>query len=171
MADVNSNIQVNIDASEALASLKALQRQISAFHSSMAKSGAAANAVTSNMQQNLLNSINASGKFQASFKTIATTTESFTRSLEKNQLSMGQYFKYAGASTKTFGKLFRSEFDTINKVARERVKDLQTQYIKLGRDENGAMKAISVRPLTLDMKNLGTQTQIAAQRQQLLNQL
>jgi TP901 family phage tail tape measure protein len=137
----------------------------------MAKSGAAANAVTSNMQQNLLNSINASGKFQASFKTIATTTESFTRSLEKNQLSMGQYFKYAGASTKTFGKLFRSEFDTINKVARERVKDLQTQYIKLGRDANGAMKAISVRPLTLDMKNLGTQTQIAAQRQQLLNQL
>ena len=84
---------------------------------------------------------------------------------------MGQYFKYAGAYTKTFGKLFRSEFDTINKVARERVKDLQTQYIKLGRDANGAMKAISVRPLTLDMKNLGTQTQIAAQRQQLLNQL
>jgi TP901 family phage tail tape measure protein len=84
---------------------------------------------------------------------------------------MGEYFRYAGASTKTFGKLFRTEFDTINKVARERVKDLQTQYIKMGRDANGAMRAIAVRPLALDMENLATKTQIAAQRQALLNQL
>jgi TP901 family phage tail tape measure protein len=41
----------------------------------------------------------------------------------------------------------------------------------MGRGANGALQAIAVRPLTLDMKNLATQTQIAAQRQQLLNQL
>jgi TP901 family phage tail tape measure protein len=41
----------------------------------------------------------------------------------------------------------------------------------MGRDANGAMKAIAVRPLVLDMKNLNTQTQIAAQRQALFNQL
>ena len=62
MADVQSNINVNIDTSEALASIKSLQRQISAFHSQMAKSGAAASAVSANMQQNLVNSLNASGK-------------------------------------------------------------------------------------------------------------
>ena len=84
---------------------------------------------------------------------------------------MGQYFKYAGASTKTFGKLFKSEFNTIEKVARERVKTLQTQYIQLGRDASGAMKAIAVRPLVLDMENLGTKTAMAAQKQQILNQL
>lgn len=84
---------------------------------------------------------------------------------------MGEYFRYAAGASKTFGKYFKTEFDTINKVARERVKDLQTQYIKLGRDANGAMQAIKVRPLALDMQNLGTRTQIAAQRQQLLNQL
>jgi TP901 family phage tail tape measure protein len=33
------------------------------------------------------------------------------------------------------------------------------------------MKAIAVRPLVLDMENLSTRTQIAAQRQQILNQL
>ncbi len=171
MADIQSNIQVNIDTSEALASIKSLQRQISAFHTSMAKSGAAAAAVSANLQQNLINSLNATGKFAADMRTVRTSTESFTNALEKNKLTMREYFRYAGGSTKTFGRLFKSEFDTIEKVARERVKTLQTQYIKMGRDANGAMKAIAVRPLALDMENLATKTQIAAQRQQLLNQL
>jgi TP901 family phage tail tape measure protein len=171
MADIQSNINVNINTSEALASIRTLQRQISAFYESMARSGAAASAAASNMQNNLINTINQTGKFSASIKTIASTTEAFTTSLEKNKLSMGQYFKFAGGASKTFGKFFKTEMDTIDKVARERVKTLQTQYIKLGRDASGALKSIAIRPLTLDMKDLGTQTAIAAQKQQLMNQL
>ena len=171
MADAQSNIKVSIDTAEALANIKNLQRQISAFHTSMAKGGAAANAVTAQMQQSLINSVNATGKFSAQMKTIRTTTESFTNALEKNKFSMGEYFRYAGGASKTFGRLFKSEFDTINKVARENVKDLQTQYIKMGRDANGAMKAIAVRPLSLDMNDLATKTMIASEKQALLNQL
>jgi TP901 family phage tail tape measure protein len=172
MADeIQSNIKVNIDTTAALASIKTLQSQISAFHTQMAKSGAQASAEARNLQQNLVNSINATGKFAASMTTVKSSAEQFTTALEKNKLSLGEYFRYAGASSKSFGKLFATEFETINKVARERVKDLQTQYIKLGRDANGAIRAIKVRPLVLDMENLATKTQIAAQRQQLLNQL
>ena len=171
MADVESNIHVNIDTSDALASLKLLQRQISAFHTQMAKSGTAAAAVSANQAQNLMNAINATGQFQASMRQVTTSTEHFTESLERNKLTSREYFRYTGAATKTFGRLFKSEFETLNKVARERVKDIQTQYIKMGRGANGALQSIAVRPLTLDMKNLGTQTAIAAQRQQLLNQL
>jgi TP901 family phage tail tape measure protein len=171
MADIQSNINLNINTAGAMAEIKNLQRAISVFHSTLAKGSATAAAQSANMQQNLLNSINKTGQFSAQMTTVRTTTESFTNALEKNKLSMGEYFRYAGASTKTFGRLFRSEFATINKVARERVKDLQTQYIKMGRDANGAMRAIAVRPVALDMQNLGTQTQIAAQRQMLFNQL
>jgi TP901 family phage tail tape measure protein len=171
MADIESNIRINIDTSEALGSIKALQAQISAFHVAMRKSNAANAATSAQLQQQLISGINATGKFAASIKTIKTTAESFTTALEKNKLTMGEYFRYAGGASKTFGKLFKSEFETMNKVARERVKDLQTQYIKLGRDANGAMKAIKVRPLVLDMDNLATKTAIAAQKQQLLNQL
>lgn len=171
MADTQSNIQVSIDTTQALASIKNLQRQISAFHSSMAKGGAAANAVSAQLQQTLINSINSTGKFAAEIKTIRTTTESFTNSLEKNKFSLGEYFRYAGGASKTFGRIFKTEFDTINKVARENVKDLQTQYIRLGRDASGSMKAIAVRPLSLDMNDLATKTMIASEKQALLNQL
>ena len=171
MADIESNINLNIDTSDALASLRSLQRQISTFQQTMSKTGAVSNAQLGNLQQNLINGINSTGQFSATMQRVTTTTESFTNSLEKNKFSMGQYFKYAGAATKTFGKMFSGEFDTIEKVARERVKTLQTQYIKLGRDASGAMQAIQVRPQVLDMKDLGTQTAIANQKAQLFNQL
>jgi len=171
MSDVNANIGVHIDTSQALAELKSLQRQLALFHSSVAKGSASAAAQQRNMQQNLLNSINATGKFSAQMGVVRTSTESFTNALEKNKLSMREYFRYAGGSTKTFGRLFKAEFDTIGKVAEDRVRRLQTQYIKLGRDTSGAMKAISVTPNTLNMKDYGNQVAVAAQKQALLNQL
>ena len=171
MADVNANIGVNIDTSNALAQLKALQRQISQFHTSIAKSSESAALAQRDLQRNFINGVNAIGAFSAELRTIKTTSESFTDALEKNKFSMREYFRFAGASTKTFGKLFRSEFDTINKVAEENVKRLQTQYIKMGRDASGAMRAIAIMPNELDMSKMSTQLQMAAQRQALFNQL
>jgi TP901 family phage tail tape measure protein len=171
MADVNANIGINIDSSNALAQLKALQRQISQFHTSIARSSEAAALAQKGLQKNLLNSINAIGAFSAEMRTVRTSAESFTNSLEKNKFSMREYFRYAGASTKTFGRLFKSEFDTIGKVAEERVKRLQTQYIKMGRDTNGAMKAMGIMPTQLNMSDYTTKVQIAAQKQALFNQL
>jgi len=171
MADVNANIGVHIDTSAALAELKNLQRQLATFHGSIAKGSAASAMAQKSLQTNLLNSINATGKFTAQMGTIRTSTESFTHALEKNKLGMRDYFRYAGASTKTFGRLFKQEFDTIEKVSQERVKKMQTQYIKMGRDASGAMKAMSIMPTTLNMKDYATQTAMAAQKQALLNQL
>jgi len=171
MADVNANIGVSIDTSDALNQLKNLQKQISQFHQSVAKSSAQAAASQRDLQKNFVNSINSIQGFSAELKTVRTTAESFTNSLEKNKFSIREYFRYAGSQTKTFGKTFRSEFDTIEKAAIERVKTLQTQYIKMGRDASGAMQAIAIRPTVLNMQDLGTKTAIAAQKQVLFNQL
>ena len=171
MADVNANIGVNIDTSDALNQLKNLQRQISQFHQSVAKSSSAASIAQRDLQKNFVNGVNAIQGFSAELRTVRTSAESFTNSLEKNKFSIQQYFRYAASQTKTFGKNFTSEFATIEKTAIERVKTLQTQYIKMGRDANGAMQAIAIRPTVLNMKDLGTQTAIAAQKQVLFNQL
>lgn len=171
MADAQANIGINLDASAALAQLKNLQKQISALNAQIARGGDEAARSAANMQRNLVNSINATGQFSASMTTVKSTTDTFTNALEKNKLSMGEYFRYAGASSKKFSHLFTNEFNTIEKVARERVKTLQTQYVKLGRDANGALKSIAIRPLSLDMSNFATQTAMAAQKQQILNQL
>jgi len=171
MADIQANIGIGVDTTQALAAIRQLQREISVFHTLMAKGGADAAAKSLQMQQGLINTINETGKFSASMTRVSSSTESFTNALEKNKLSMGQYFRYAGGASKSFGKMFTKEFNTINRVATERVKDLQTQYISMGRDANGALQAIKVRPLALDMNNLGTKVMFAAQKQQIFNQL
>jgi len=171
LADVNAQIGVNIDTSNALAQLKALQREIARFHTSVAKSSDAAALAQRDLQKNFINGINAIQGFSAELRTVKTTAENFTDSLERNKFSMREYFRYSMASTKTFGRAFSAELDTVNKVATENVKRLQTQYIKMGRDANGAMKAIAVMPTQLDMSNLSTQTQLAAQKQAIFNQL
>jgi len=171
MSDANANISVSIDTSAALAQLKELQRQISLFHTNVTKSTSAAALAQKDLQKSLIDDINATGKFAASLTRIKTSAESFTDSLERNKFSMREYFRYAAASTKTFGKAFSSEFETVSRVAEERVKTLQTQYIKLGRDANGALQSIAVRPLTLDMKDHATQVALTAQKQALFNQL
>lgn len=172
MADIESKIGISIDASDALAAIKALQSQISAFHQSIRNSGNAVNqAVSDDLAKNLLNSINSTKKFAASLTTVNDEAEAFTTALEKNKLSLGQYFKYGVASSKNFSKVFTSEFNTIEKVARERVKTIQTQYINMGRTASGSLEAIKVRPLRLDMEALGTQVAMTAQKQQIFNQL
>ena len=171
MADIESNIRFGVDTSDAIASIKMLQAQISAFQRQMASSSAANAESARKLRRGLVDDLNATGQWSASIKTIKSTSDSFTNSLEKNKLSMGEYFRYAASQTSSFRNLFTTEFNTIEKVARERVKTLQTQYIALGRDANGALKSIAVRPLRLDMSDLATQTAMTAQRQQIFNQL
>jgi len=171
VTDVQANIGVHIDTSDSLAQIKALQRQLALFHTSISRSSSEAAIAQRGMQTNLLNSVNAIKGVTAELRTVKSTSEAFTTSLEKNKFSMREYFRYAGASTKTFGKIFKSEFDTIGRVAEARVRALQTQYIKLGRDSTGAMKAMAVMPDNLDLKNRTTQLQLAAQKQALFNQL
>lgn len=87
MSDVNANIKVSIDSSQALSELKSLQRQISLFHTNIAKSSAQAALAQRTLQTDLLNAINATGRFSAEMRTIKTSTEAFTNSLEKINLA------------------------------------------------------------------------------------
>jgi TP901 family phage tail tape measure protein len=180
VADVNSNIGINFDTRAALASLRKLQAGLSTFNQSLTQGNVAAMNAQKGLTSQLIQTINATGKFVASQKEIATSTASFTQALEKNQLSMRQYFRYtaaaATANTKVFSKMFSSEREIINRARRDRVKLLQSQYIQLSDANGDLVKVLQVVPKHLQMTNgrytdYATRVQMAAQRQQFLNQL
>ncbi len=64
-------------------------------------------------------------------------------------------------------RVFEREFDTISKVAEERIKKLQTQYVALG----NAQKALALQPTALEMGKLATQTALASQKQMIMNEM
>jgi len=180
LSDVNANIGINFDTQQALASLRQLQAGLSRFNQSLTQGNIAAENAQKGLNAQLMQSINATGKFVASQKVVAGSTSAFTTALEKNQLSMGEYFRFtaaaATANTKVFSKMFAHERDIFNRARKDRVKSLQTQYIQLTSANGELVKVLQVVPKHLQMVNgkyadYATRTQMAAQRQQMMNQL
>ena len=180
MADVNSNININFNTADALAQLRRLQAGLSKFHQSLAEGNLAAANAQKGLNAQLAQAIGATGKFSVSQAKVASSTLAFTTALEKNKLSLKEYYRYsmaaATANTKILSKAFAQEREIINRARRDRVKSLQSQYIQMSKAQGGFIDAMRVMPRTLMMANgrfteLGTRIQYAAQRQQFLNQL
>jgi len=180
LSDVNANIGINFDTQEALAQLRQLQAGLSRFNQSLTEGNVAAANAQKGLNAQLVQAINASGKFVASQKDVASSTSAFTTALEKNQLSLKQYFRYSAAAatadSKVFQKLFSQERDILNRARRDRVKMLQSQYIQLNSAQGDLVKTLQIVPKHLEMVNgkivdYTTKVQMAAQRQQFLNQL
>ena len=169
--DVNAVIGVQVDTDQAIAQLRALQGQIQQFSRGMSKSSGTAAKAQRDFEKDLINNINASKKWTASFRTMADSTSQFANALDKNKLSMGEYFKYGLGATRTFGKAFDKEMRTVNSLAERRVKSLQTQYIQLGKDAQGMMRTIAITPNNLDFSKYSTQMAMVGQRQQIFNDL
>ena len=180
MADVNANIGINFDTSQALAQLRQLQAGLSRFNQTLTQGNVAAMQAQKGLNSQLMQAINATGKFVATQKDVATSTSSFTQALEKNQMSMRQYFRYTAAAatqnTKVFKGMFAQERETLTRASKDRVKLLQSQYIQLQAANGNMIKTLQVIPKHLKMVNgqytdYATRMQMAAQRQQFLNKL
>jgi TP901 family phage tail tape measure protein len=169
--DTNSNIFLNIDTSQAMTQLRLLEKELTALNRSLIVGTKAAAAAQAKYAQSLLHNVNATGQWTASMTRMSTASEQFATNLDRQRLSLKEYFRYGAASTKTFGKFFGREFDTIGKLVDKRVKTLQQQYVQLGRDAQGAMNAMKFTPKSLNMQNLTTQLMMATQKQQILNKL
>jgi len=169
--DTNSNIFINIDTSQAMTQLRLLEKELTALNRSLIVGTKTAAAAQAKYAQSLLHNVNATGQWTASMTRMSTASEQFATNLDRQRLSLKEYFRYGAASTKTFGKFFGREFDTIGKLVDKRVKTLQQQYVQLGRDAQGAMNAMKFTPKSLNMQNLTTQLMMATQKQQILNKL
>jgi hypothetical protein len=180
VSDVNANIGIHFDTANALAELRKLQAGLSRFNQSLTEGNIAAANAQKGLNAQLLQAINATGKFVASQKTITSGTAAFTEALEKNKLSMGQYFKFTAAAAtinnRNLKNLFAQEKDILNRAMKDRVKSIQTQYIQLTNANGELVKVLQIVPKHLQMVNgqyadYATRVQMAAQRQQFLNQL
>jgi len=169
--DTNSNIFINIDTSQAMTQLRLLEKELTALNRSLIVGTKTASAAQAKYAQSLLHNVNATGQWTASMTRMSTASEQFASKLDKQRLSLKEYFRYGAASTKTFGKMFGSEFDTVGKLVEKRVKTLQQQYVQLGRDAQGAMNAMKFTPKALNYGSVTTQLMAATQRQQIFNKL
>lgn len=165
--EVNANININLDTSQALSSLRTLQNQISTFNQSLIASNTAAVASQRSMISTLTAQIGATKAFSTQMVSVESSVSRLGTAIDKNKLSLGEYFRYGVASSKNFGRVFGREHAQVMDLAADRVKRLQTQYIAMGAAQDGMTRAMAVRPLHL----FNADVAIATQRQQLFNKL
>ena len=171
MADVNANIHIDIDATQALGQLRALQSQISSFNNSLVAGNAAAAASQRRMRDDLSAMVGATGQFNTSIRTMESGVSSLGTAFDKGTLSAKQYFRYAGSQMPGLTRAFKSlgvEQAQMADLATDRVKRLQTQYVSLGKDIQGVQKVMAIQPKNL-ATGMATDLAVAQQRQQLFN--
>lgn len=167
MADVNANINILINTQGATGALRTLQSQISQFNRSIAAGNAGMAASQKALTSNLAAQIAATNAFSTSFQKVETNASRLQTAIDKNRLSLGEYFRYGIASSGAFGRVFQKEHNEVMDLAADRVKRLQTQYLALGRAQNGMVDTMAVRPLQLHNADAA----VGVQRQQLFNKL
>ncbi len=170
MADVNANININIDSSSALSGLRNLETKINQFQRTIASSNAAAAANQSALNKALLDGINNTGLFSAKQVNAVDSMARFSNALDKNKLSLAEYSRFASSQLPGMSKVFRKEFDTMEQIATSRVKTMNTQYLALGKTVDGVTRAIAATPTGL-ADGIATSTAIASQKQMIFNKL
>jgi hypothetical protein len=169
MADVNANVNILVNASQAHAELRKLTAEVNALNKGFAGANTAAAAQQAALNKGLRDSINVSGQFTTKIVPISGAIDKFGESLERGRLSLGQYTRYASSQLPGMSKVFRKEFDTIGRLAESRVKTLQTQFFNLGKSANGVQQALAATPTGLD--KFANSAAISIQRQQIFNKL
>lgn len=170
MTDVNANISIDIDSSAAISNLKRLESQINKFQRSINAANTTALANQASWSRQLLQSINATGQFTAKIVDVEDSVSRFSRTLEKNKFTLGEYTRLAASQMPGMSRVFTKEFDTIQKVAESRIKSIATQFIALRDTVDGATRAIAITPTGL-AKGYSTDIAVAAERQKIFNKL
>ena len=168
-APVNANINVLVNTQQAMAQLRALQGQITTLNGSLSATSGAAAAQQAALAKGLKDSANASRMWQARIVPMNTSVQQFSNALDKGKMSLGQYTRYATSQLPGMSKVFKREFEMMNRVATQNVKQMQTQYVALGQSATGAAQAMALTPTALNKQ--AAATAIAAQRQMMMNRM
>lgn len=169
MANVNANVNVIVNTQQAQAQLRLLTTEINNFNKQSFAANSAAARQQKALNQALIDGVRTSGQFSTSIVPITSAVDRFSDSLERGKLSLGQYTRYAASQLPGMRKVLTKEFDMINNLAEDRVKRLNTQFVRIGQSANGMQQALAMMPNSLDQ--FSARSAIAMQRQQIFNRM
>ena len=168
-APVNATINVLANTDQAVAQFRSLQAQVASLNKTVSATSGAAVAQQAALNRALMDGANASRMWNARVVPMNTAVNQFSDALDRGKMSLGQYTRYAASQLPGMSRVFKREFDMMNRVATENVKQMQTQYMALGRSATGAAQAMAFTPTALNKQ--AAATQIAAQRQMMMNRM
>jgi TP901 family phage tail tape measure protein len=163
MADVNSTFSYNANFGPAQAQIRALTKDISSLNAAFLSLDKSANARRSSVAEGFMRDLGALGGFKSQVVDLTSDVERFGKALQKNQLTLRQYYKEAAQAYK--------KNSMARRLAEDEVRRAQSQLVGMGSDMQGRKKGMLITPLTIDTSDINTKMAIAQKQFSIFNKL
>lgn len=155
MASVTATINVQINAANAAAQLTALQSKVAAMNKGMLAATAGGVMAQEKAIRRMGTVLSGSGMFTTGIRNVHTELGRMHQEFDRGSTSLQNYRK----NSRMWGK----DHSNINRMAADRVRMLQSQYVALGKEMNGVQKAMQIKPDRM-MREFGADAEYAHQR-------
>ena len=160
MASVTGIINVKVNTAGAVASLAGLGKAMQAQNAAMLKGSAAVGAGQLAAARAMQGRLNQSGKWVATTGSMMTATGRMAEQFDKGtHKSFSNFRRGLRASN-----MDMAANTAVNRLAQQRVRALQTQYMGLGREVDGVQKVMKMTPASMLTDNFGRSAEYANQR-------
>lgn len=155
MASVTATINVQINAANAAAQLTALQSKVAAMNKGMLAATAGGVMAQEKAIRRMGTVLSGSGMFTTGIRNVHTELGRMHQEFDRGSTSLQNYRKNA----RYWGK----DHSDINRMAADRVRMLQSQYVALGKEMGGVQRAMQIKPDRM-MREFGADAEYAHQR-------
>jgi TP901 family phage tail tape measure protein len=155
MASVTATINVQINAANAAAQLTALQSKVAAMNKGMLAATAGGVMAQEKAIRRMGTILSGSGMFTTGIRNVHTELGRMHQEFDRGSTSLQNYRKNS--------RMWGQDHSNINRMAADRVRMLQSQYVALGKEMNGVQKAMQIKPDRM-MREFGADAEYAHQR-------
>lgn len=155
MASVTATINVQINAANAAAQLTALQGKVAAMNKGMLAATAGGVMAQEKAIRRMGNVLSGSGMFTTGIRNVHTELGRMHQEFDRGSTTLQKYRQNS--------RMWGRDHSAINRMAADRVRMLQSQYVALGKEMNGVQKSMQIKPDRM-MREFGADAMYAHQR-------
>ncbi len=163
MSDVRSNFSYDANFGPAQTKIRSLVKDITILNAAFKALDNEANKVRNARAGSFMSSLGNIGGFNAQIVDLTSDVERFGKALQRNQLTLRQYYKEAAGAYK--------KNSMARRLAEDEVRRAQAQLVGMGQNQKGRQRGMLITPLTIDTSDINTKMAISQKQFAIFNKL
>jgi TP901 family phage tail tape measure protein len=163
VSDVRSQFSYDANFGPAQTQIRSLVKDITVLNAAFKSLDNEANKVRNARAGSFMSSLGNVGGFNAQIVDLTSDVERFGKALQKNQLTLRQYYKEAAQAYK--------KNSMARRLAEDEVRRAQSQLVGMGQNKSGRQQGMLITPLTIDTSDINTKMAISQKQFSIFNKL
>jgi TP901 family phage tail tape measure protein len=163
MADVRSSFSYDGNFGPLQTQIRSLVKDITVLNSAFKSLDVQSNKVRNARAGSFMSSLGNIGGFNAQIVDLTSDVQRFGKALQKNQLTLRQYYKEAAGAYK--------KNSMARRLAEDEVRRAQSQLVGMGQNRAGRQQGMLITPLTIDTSDISSKMAISQKQFAIFNKL